>query len=150
MGTSNPGEALILPCGACFARNRVARNRLVDGPICSRCKTPLFGEHPAALDDSSFGRYVPAAELPVVVDFWAAWCAPCRAMAPAFAEAARAHAGRVLFAKVDTEQAPHTAEHYDIRAIPTMILFRGDRELARQSGALSQAQISSWLAAALR
>jgi thioredoxin 2 len=134
-----------LPCGSCGSINRVAQARLRDVPTCGRCKAHLFSDHPVALDDSSFARYVERADLPVIVDFWAAWCGPCRMMAPQFEAAARASIGKALFAKVDTEAAPRTAASFQIRSIPTLIALRGGRELARQSGALSESMILRWV-----
>jgi thioredoxin 2 len=136
-----------VPCWNCFAVNRVARGRSADRPSCGRCKSALFSEAPIALDDASFDRYVQRSGVPVVVDFWAEWCGPCKMMAPQFAFAARAGSGRALFAKVDTEAAPRVAGRHGIRSIPTLIAFREGRELARQSGALSSQHILSWIAA---
>ena len=134
-----------LPCGACGSVNRVPQARLQDGPSCGRCKAQLFPDHPVALDDGSFADYVARSDVPVIVDFWAAWCGPCRMMAPQFEAAARASAGKALFAKVDTEAARYTASQFAIRSIPTLVALRGGREIARQSGAMSQDMIVRWV-----
>jgi thioredoxin 2 len=138
-----------IPCPACGGKNRVEAERFADQPSCGRCKTALFPEHPAALDDTTFATYVQRSELPVLVDFWATWCPPCRAMAPQFEAAAQMQRGRVLFAKVDTDAAQQTSARFRIQSIPTLILFRGGREIARHSGAISKQQIETWLATQL-
>jgi thioredoxin 2 len=134
-----------VPCASCQSINRIAEARLGDSPICGRCKARLFPDHPVALDDASFDRYVEGSDLPVVIDFWAAWCGPCRMMAPQFEAAARAQAGRALFAKVDTDAAKQTAARFQIRSIPTMVALRRGQELARQSGAMSEPMITRWV-----
>ena len=143
-------SSIHVPCSACQGINRVEAARLSDRPTCGRCKALLFPAHPAALSDGTFQRFIERSELPVVVDFWAPWCGPCRAMAPQFEAAARHSAGRALFVKLDTDQNPQSAARFDIRSIPTLILFKAGRELARQSGAMSERQLLSWVASATR
>jgi len=138
---------MLIVCPSCHATNRVPDARLADGPVCGTCKAPLTSPEPFVLDDQSFANYVARTELPIVVDFWAAWCGPCKMMAPQFAAAAK-QLPNVRFAKVDTEAAQQTAAQFNIRSIPTMVVFVGGREVARQSGAMSAADIVRWVSAA--
>ncbi len=127
-------------CPACRAINRVAAADLGRAPDCGRCHQPLFTGQPVVLDAAGFERERTRGGLPLLVDFWAPWCGPCRLMAPAYAQAAVLLEPQVRVAKLDTEQAPALAAQLGIRSIPTLALFRGGRELARQAGALTRAQ----------
>jgi thioredoxin 2 len=142
---ADAGNSLVVPCPHCAALNRVPREKLGEGPACGRCHLALFTGKPLALDEAGFDRHVGKGELPVLVDFWAPWCGPCRSMAPHFEAAAKQLEPKLRLAKVDTDAVPALGARYNIRSIPTMILFRGGREVARQSGAMASAQIAQWV-----
>ena len=136
---------LHLVCPHCDAVNRVPAARLVDAPSCGKCAKPLFAAHPVDLDATSFDRHIGRSDIPVLVDCWAPWCGPCRQMAPAFVQAAGMLEPKVRLAKVDTEAQQALAARFGIRSIPTLALFRGGREVARQAGAMGAADIVRWV-----
>ncbi|MDP3821402.1 MAG: thioredoxin TrxC [Burkholderiales bacterium] len=133
-----------LCCPSCGTTNRVPAEKLNDQPVCGRCGVELMAAKPATLSDATFPAFVAHTELPVLVDFWADWCGPCKMMAPHFANAA-SQLPEVRFAKLDTEAHPQASAANRVRSIPTLVLYRGGREIARQSGAMYAGDLVRWV-----
>lgn len=140
-------EARIIPCPHCDTLNRVPAEKSASDAKCGRCAKPLFTGHPIALTASRFMAHARAADLPLLVDFWAEWCGPCRMMAPAFEAAAREFEPRLRFAKVDSDVEGELAARFNIRSIPTLVLVRHGHETARVSGALQLPELRRWIGA---
>jgi thioredoxin 2 len=142
-------RAMVVSCPHCHAKNRVLSERFNDEPTCGGCGNALLAGVPVALSEANFADVLAVSRRPVVVDFWAAWCGPCRGFAPVFAQASARHP-ELLFAKVDTDANPQLSQELSIRSIPTLAVFRDGKILDRLSGALPAAQFEQWLAGTLR
>jgi len=139
-------DTVIVECRSCGARNRKNPLRGTDNPVCGKCSQPLpRGGGPIALDELAFDSVLRSSQVPILVDFWAEWCGPCKAFAPVLREFASRHQDDVLVAKVDTEANPSLAQRFGIRSIPTTVLFRGPIEVARQSGAMPAPMLDQWV-----
>ena len=134
-------------CPHCDTVNRIPSARLAEDPKCGKCSNPLFDAKPPELDAQSFHKHVSRNDIPVVVDFWAPWCGPCRAMSPEFERASADLRTSARLVKLNTENEPTIAAEFSIRSIPTMVVFRNGSELARQSGAMRSADIVNWVRA---
>lgn len=139
------GDVSHIVCPHCGQVNRAPTGRLADSPRCGGCKQALFHGHPVELDAQSFGRTITRNDVPVVVDFWAPWCGPCKMMAPVYEQAAVQLEPQVRLAKLNTEEAPALAAQYGIRSIPTVTLFRDGKEVARQAGVMNLPQLVRWI-----
>jgi thioredoxin 2 len=132
-------------CASCGTRNRIPRERLLQAPVCGRCKQPVFPSRPIVATDRDFTEQVERSPLPVLVDFWAPWCAPCRTIAPALEQIARERGGRVKIVKVNVDENPGAAARHGARSIPLLVAFRDGREVDRVVGARPKADLDRFL-----
>ena len=144
-GTTTATKHLTLRCQFCETWNRIDAARAADRPKCGKCGKPMLLDRPFPLNEDTFARTIEGAEVPVLVDFYADWCGPCKVMAPAVDEIAATYQGRALVAKLDTDRAQRTASSFDIRGIPTTIVFKGGKEVGRRVGAVPKAGLEELL-----
>ncbi|MDP1678535.1 MAG: thioredoxin TrxC [Candidatus Nitrotoga sp.] len=137
-------DSINIVCPGCDAVNRIPAGKLTSQPNCGKCKQALFNAHPVELSSNNFEKHITRNDIPVLVDFWAPWCSPCRMMAPAFIQAAEKLEPEIRLAKLNTEEAQELGARYNIRSIPTLAIFKNGREVARQAGAMDVASIVTW------
>jgi len=147
--SADADNAALIACPTCHTLVRIPQSRLADHPVCARCKSPVLNGDIVELDAESFVAHAERSTLPVLVDFWAPWCGPCRMMAPVLERLAVDSRSRLLVAKVNTDEQPALAARFGIRSIPTLILFRQGREAARHSGAADLGSLKRWIDGAL-
>lgn len=149
MGSASEQESAMnsvtLRCQFCDSWNRVDAARAVDRPKCGKCSKPMLLDRPISLDEETFARTISSSDVPVLVDFYADWCGPCKMMAPAVDQLAANYSGRAIVAKLDTDAAQTTSQSFQVRGIPTTIVFEGGKEIARQSGAVPYQTLASLL-----
>src|SRR3954466_5850198 len=143
--TETSQARMTLRCTSCGSWNRIRADRATDGPKCGKCGTAIALDHPLILDDETFARTVAESDVPVLVDFYADWCGPCKIMAPYVDQLARENVGRAIVAKLDTDRSQRTAGSFNIRGIPTAIVLRGGKEVGRQVGAVPKAGLEALL-----
>jgi thioredoxin 2 len=142
-------ESLLIVCGHCDSVVRVPADRVKEAPRCAKCHNALFEGHPITLRTANFDKHATRGDIPLVVDFWAPWCGPCRAMAPAFEEAAKRLEPKARLAKVNSDEEPVLSTRFNIRSIPTLLVLRRGQEIARQSGAMDLATLMRWVSSAI-
>ena len=148
MASATITKQATLSCPFCETLNGVDLARLSDGPRCAACKRPFLLDRPQPITGETLDRILAETDVPVLIDFYADWCGPCRMMAPVLDQLARDRVGEVLVGKIDTDRSPEVARRFDVRGIPTLILFSGGREVGRQSGAVPRAMLDTLLESA--
>lgn len=138
-------SSIIIVCQSCNTKNRLDKVKLKDKPVCGTCSKSILSITPAIGSDKNLNRFITGNSLPIVVDFWAAWCGPCKQFVPIFEQVASEVSTRACLLKLDTEHNPLTAEKYTIRSIPTLIIFHKGKEVTRMSGTLTKPQFMQWL-----